>query len=126
MKSPTPLSLLIGLSLLATDQATKLTLPLIESTAHLPLWASIIAVLALVGAFFRIHTSSHKIIIAAMIGTGVSNVVDRIAYGAVRDVFEIGTLFFNLADIVLISGALLLTILFFVHTYTVPPTKTGV
>jgi lipoprotein signal peptidase len=37
---------------------------------------------------------------------GISNLIDRLVWGGVRDIFMVGTLYFNLADVYVVLGGL--------------------
>jgi lipoprotein signal peptidase len=42
-----------------------------------------------------------------MLSGGMSNLIDRLWWGAVRDVISIGNSFFNLADVAIVGGAMI-------------------
>ena len=63
------------------------------------LWYSILCL--------REHTSGHGMYLSLIAAGGVSNIVDRLRFGAVTDIFALpGGLFFNIADIAIVFGSM--------------------
>jgi lipoprotein signal peptidase len=105
----------VGLSvaLAATDQAHKalwasLSPPMTSSGLHLIL--SGFFLLIALGGLWRARSRWVQIAWAFLLAGGVSNSLDRVVRGAVVDPLRIGALYFNLADILIVSSLIFLFI----------------
>jgi len=104
-----PLAWLSGLIFI--DQATKVFVPggWVNSAANgLFLMGGIITILLLALLFLpawsvRLLTTNYSLL--TLLAGGVSNLLDRVALGGVRDLFQMGSLAFNLADVYVVVGA---------------------
>jgi lipoprotein signal peptidase len=123
-------SLLLGAGVILADQTTKLAAELLAGgQRHGPLvpvrnphfslglaattrplmLAAMAAGIALVAAYgFRVigHHGLPGWILSLAIGGAVSNLVDRLLLGAVRDFLAIGHIVINLADLAVVAGVL--------------------
>jgi signal peptidase II len=104
---------LLGLSILIIDQLIKYyiynyhqNLVVLNSKAWLgvvPVWGSIFALIILCG--YVLVNKIDDLILYLILGAGISNVIDRMIYGAVVDYISIGNFpIFNLADMVISLG----------------------
>lgn len=99
------LGLALFVSVVAVDQLTKLYIPVLTTTSHMSLLASILALIA-IGILSRQYRSYlARIAFVVVLAAGVSNIIDFARYGYVRDVFYVSALVFNMADVIILLGA---------------------
>ena len=67
----------------------------------------LVAVLVTAALYRRLH-QTQLIGLALIIGGGITNLADRLRFGGVRDIGEIATMAFNLADVAITLGAIVL------------------
>lgn len=65
--------------------------------------AALAAILS--GIYVRLPTTSYYLL-ATIGAAGASNLLDRLVFGGVRDVFVLGEVYFNVADIMIVGGVL--------------------
>jgi lipoprotein signal peptidase len=94
--------------LIVVDQLSKYFLPAQPVSAPVAeSLRTIGALVVLVPLIMMVCRQQNKKIMLAttvVVAGGVSNLVDRIALGAVRDIFLVGTFAFNVADIAIVVG----------------------
>lgn len=60
---------------------------------------------------FATHPTSSRRVnyqLITILAGGISNLIDRLVWGGVRDIFTLGTLFFNMADMYIVIGIIML------------------
>lgn len=67
------------------------------------------------GYLYRTKIFVRRLGLTFMAAGGVSNLLDRLLVGGVRDIFSLGPLFFNIADVVIVLGVLLTSLTFIWH-----------
>jgi lipoprotein signal peptidase len=103
-----PLAWLSGLILI--DQATKVFVSVNWVNSHansLFLIGGIPTLLVLAFLFridqsFPLRTTNYSLL--TILAGGISNLIDRLLWGGVRDIFVLGTLYWNLADLWIVLG----------------------
>lgn len=58
----------------------------------------------------RLLTTHYQLL--TILAGGASNLLDRLFFGGVRDIFAVGALYFNLADVYVVVGLVLLLYMF--------------
>lgn len=113
-----------ALLLISIDQLTKYWLPVIflNTTGafslawNLPLLTVLAIGMLLLVAFLGWNQYFSALLITPyslpfIASGGVSNLLDRLFFGGVRDVFAIGGLYFNLADVYIIAAGVILLVI---------------
>lgn len=98
-------AILLALGIWIADAISKATFPTLATTSRLPLWL-LIAALALVLAIPGRRTFSTDLARAAIIGGALGNLTDMVMFGYIRDIFALGLLVLNGADIFIGVGLL--------------------
>ncbi len=81
----------------------------ISNTAATLVATTLLLAVALAGTTLRQRLHQTQVTgLALIIGGGVTNLTDRLRFGGVRDIGQIATLTFNLADVAIALGAFLL------------------
>ena len=70
------------------------------------IWLTILGYLAL-----KLRQTKAQAAILLVIGGGLSNLLDRLVAGGVRDIMQLGDLFFNVADGAIVIGALAVVVI---------------
>ncbi|MBI1834008.1 MAG: signal peptidase II [Candidatus Andersenbacteria bacterium] len=99
--------LIASAAVFVVDQVAKYLLPVVLATDRLSLFVRVIAIGVLITSYFRRCDRRVGPLLALVLGAGLGNVYDILVFGQVRDVFLVGTLAFNVADVVLVGGMLL-------------------
>lgn len=108
------------LGVIAVDQLSKFILPTIYLNSNLAfgvdvifLWIFFLIFIAAIGCIVfgrRFILADYIIPLSLMLGSGVSNLADRWTIGGVRDVFIIGSIYWNAADAFVIIGLVMILI----------------
>ena len=134
------LKLIITVSLIFLDQISKLlSIKFLNAVSNsgiafgigenIPLWLVIGFFLAVVFVAYRDRFKTGEIIFLA---GGAGNILDRLMYGKIVDWIKFGSLWFNLADIYIVSGIILMFSHFvipadagiYLNRFRVPPSLT--
>lgn len=86
---------------------------MLQEQQNLFLIVGFITIVFLVNLFLKTEDKITKIAISMVIGGAIGNIVDRILYGYVVDMFDfngVWSYIFNFADICVVSGVALLTL----------------
>jgi len=62
---------------------------------------------------YRCRSGLRRLGILLMIAGGATNLLDRVIRGGVKDIFLLGSSFFNLADIVILAGGVIILLSLF-------------
>lgn len=72
--------------------------------------------LTLIGyVFFQVRQPLLKLSLLLVIGGGLSNFIDRLVMGGVRDIVSVGDVFFNLADGAIVAGVVAACVLLIIQ-----------
>ena len=63
-----------------------------------------LVLVALVLVVYNLKPTTYNLPASLILAGGISNLADRLVWGGVRDVFTLGTLYFNVADIYIVGG----------------------
>lgn len=113
MSRLTPAHILGACCLVGFDQLLKYILPIHFINTRLNVLILSVAVIVLVAltfitrsSAFRLQTTHYSLL--TLMAGGAGNLLDRLIVGGVRDIWQLGSLYFNLADIYVVGGVLLL------------------
>jgi len=81
------------------------------TTQRISFGLSIFALTALLFLAMRYRTPLERTVIWVIASAGVSNTIDVLLLGYVRDIWSVKTLIFNVADVCIVVGALALGML---------------
>lgn len=82
---------------------TKAALPTLAATEKFPL-ILLVAALGVVTVAPGQHTRASSLARAAILGGGLGNISDMLLFGYIRDVFTIGPVAYNGADLAIAAG----------------------
>jgi len=98
------------IALIITDQATKYAIPSSHSSPHTPLYLSI-TIIIILWIWLYEAKGKHLIVpgLLLMIAGGTSNIIDQLIHKSVLDIINAGVLNFNMADVYIVLGSILIT-----------------
>lgn len=81
------------------DQATKSFSPTLYTTNRIPIGLSVLAISVGIYLLTKMRNFSERLLISLFLGAAAGNIVDRLRFGVVRDIYAIGDMVINVADI---------------------------